>query len=112
MKRPSALIEGCRLEPFPWIPALSTLTRSVRRVCRSWTNTSSRPLVSPGTRLEAYDSKATRRPSALSDVGVKYGQQFQQLKPSATWLPALSTLTRSVVPGREPAVEATEKAIG
>ena len=66
-KRPSALIAGERLSPFPWFPALSTLTRSVVPVRRSWTNTSATPFVSPGTRLMAAEVKATKRPSALID---------------------------------------------
>src|SRR5215218_2827761 len=44
---------------------LSTLTRSVVAVCRSRTSTSVVPLVSPGTRLDANDQNATKRPSAL-----------------------------------------------
>src|SRR5438874_272478 len=65
-KRPSALIEGAALPQLPWLPALSTLTRSVVRVWRSWTNTSVVLLVSPGTRLVASEAKATKRPSALT----------------------------------------------
>ena len=71
------------------MPALSTLTRSVIPVCRSRTNTSCDPLVSPGTRLVAREAKATKRPSALS--------AGSELTPFAS-VPALSTLTRSVVP--------------
>src|SRR2546430_2717212 len=60
-------------------------------VCRSWTNTSSSlPLASPGTRLVANESKATKRPSALI-------AGLELLK--FPWFPALSTLTRSVAPG-------------
>jgi len=46
-------------------PSLDTETRSVRAVARSWTNTSSAVLVSPGTRFVAPLMKATYRPSAL-----------------------------------------------
>src|SRR5437762_12760714 len=58
---------------------------------RSRTNTSVRPLVSPGTRLVADDSKATKRPSPLI---AGYALVL------FACLPALSTLTRSVVPVR------------
>jgi len=50
---------GYELTLFPWFPLLSTLTRSVAPVCRSWTKTSLTPLVSPGTRLLAQDMNAT-----------------------------------------------------
>src|SRR5437762_4951613 len=103
-KRPSALIAGpspvSLLPRFPSFPALSTLTRSVVPVRRSWTNTSGRPLVSPGTRLDAPETKATNRPLALID-GL----------PPFPWFPALSTLTRSVGPGEAPG-KATERATG
>src|SRR5439155_233563 len=88
-KRPSALTAGAPLPQLPWVPALSTLTRSVMPVCRSWTKTSAYPLVASATRLVAYDSKATKRPSALIE-----GLPLEPL-PS---VPALLTLTRSVVP--------------
>ena len=68
-KRPSALSAGGprnHASRFPCMPSLATLTRSVIPVCRSRTNTSSALLLSPGTRLEADDLKATKRPSALS----------------------------------------------
>ena len=92
-KRPLALIKGLSLSEFPWFPAPSTLMRSVIPVCRSWTNTSDRPLVSPGTRLVARESKATKRPSALIDGG---GVGPSGGGPICSF-PALSTLTRSVV---------------
>src|SRR5438093_442233 len=70
--RPSGLIAGLEaaleeaaLSRSPWFPALSTLTRSVMRVCLSWMKTSATPLVSPDTRLVAHEMKATKRPSAL-----------------------------------------------
>jgi hypothetical protein len=46
-------------------------------------------LVSPGTRLEALELKATKRPLRLVD-----GSELELFP----WLPALSTLTRSVTP--------------
>src|SRR5205814_1751554 len=64
-KLPSALIAGPYRLPFVSVLEESTLTRSVVPVCRSWTNTSMEPLVSPGTRLAASEAKATKRPSAL-----------------------------------------------
>jgi hypothetical protein len=42
---PSALMSGSVLAPLAWVPALSTLTRTVAPVTRSCTNTSGR---SPG----------------------------------------------------------------
>ena len=56
---------------------------------RSWTKMSLVALVSPATRLVARESKATKRPSPLMVA--------RALKKSP-WLPALSTLTLSVVP--------------
>ena len=47
--------------------AWPTFTRSVVPVWRSRTNTSVAPLVSPGTRLVASETKATKRPSAEID---------------------------------------------
>ena len=88
-KRPSALIAGNPLVSLPSSPALETLTRSVVPACRSRTNTSKCPVVSPGTRLVAADMKAMKRPSALI-AGLK-------LSPSP-WALALETLTRSVLP--------------
>ena len=65
-KRPSAESDGRTLPASPWRPPVATLTRSVRPVRRSRTNTSSAPLVSPGTRLVACELKATKRPSVES----------------------------------------------
>ncbi len=59
--RPSALIDGAKLSALP--PAL---TISVTPVRRSRTKTSVRPFVSPATRLDAPESNATKRPSALT----------------------------------------------
>jgi hypothetical protein len=58
--RSPALLPSLACEPSP-----ATLVRSVTPVWRSRTNTSQLPFVSPGTRLEAKDEKATWRPSAL-----------------------------------------------
>jgi hypothetical protein len=87
--RPLALIDASELNRFPPFPALSTLTRVVMPVFRSRTKMSSTPLVSPGTRLEANVPNATKRPLALID-----GRPLSAF-PS---FPALSTLTRVVVP--------------
>src|SRR5438034_4499637 len=77
------------LLPLPWAPPEATLTRSVVPVCRSWTNTSDTPFVSPATRSVAALSKATKRPSA------------ERAEPKLVSLPSVvppeATLTRSVV---------------
>src|SRR5437870_2793555 len=88
-KPPSAERAGPALKPFPWVPSEATLTRSVVPVCRSWTNTSVAPFVSPATRLVAVSWNATKRPSAE--------RTGPALKPFP-WLPPDATLTRSVVP--------------
>src|SRR5215218_2444102 len=66
---------------------LSTLTRSVVAVCRSRTSTSVVPLVSPGTRLDANDQNATKRPSALMAASTERwspaGGPGQQTDPAA-----------------------------
>jgi len=51
--------------------------------------------VSPGTRLEASESNATNRPSALMDGSLRVWKVPLSSLPST---PALLTLTRSVVP--------------
>src|SRR5207302_9890426 len=79
---------GRQLPPLPWSPALSTRSRSVVRVRRSWTKTSATPFVSPHTRFVASDQKTTKRPFALIE-----GPSL----PRFASFPALSTLTRSVV---------------
>jgi hypothetical protein len=77
--RPSPLIDGPVLIVFPSTPPLETFTRSVIPLWRSRTkmsghdSSSASPsswqvFVSPGTRLEAIDSNATNRPSALIDA--------------------------------------------
>src|SRR5205823_240898 len=63
-KRPSAERAGPALASFPWVPSEAPLTRSVVPVCRSWTNTSVAPFVSPATRLLPVLWNATKRPSA------------------------------------------------
>src|SRR5205814_757207 len=88
-KRPSAERAGPALESFPWVPPEATLTRSVVPVCRSCTNTSVAPLVSPATRLVAALWKATKRPAAES------AGSLLTLLP---WVPSEATLTRSVLP--------------
>ena len=56
---PSALIAGSKLALLAWPPRVLTLTRSVVPVWRSRTKMSSRPLVSPATRFDPKDWKAT-----------------------------------------------------
>src|SRR5205814_6570006 len=63
-KRPAAERAGPALESFPCVPPEATLTRSVVPVCRSWTNTSVAPFVSPATRLVPALRNATKRPAA------------------------------------------------
>src|SRR5438094_611248 len=54
------------LLPFACAPLLLTLTRSVVPVSRSRTKISGTPFVSPGTRLSENETKATKRPLALT----------------------------------------------
>src|SRR5437867_1555788 len=84
-------MSGEKLLPFPSTPELSTLTLVVAPVWRSWTKTSELLLVSPATTLVAKEWKATKRPSLLM-VGIELA--------SLASTPALSTLTRSVIPGK------------
>ena len=56
-----------RSGPKHFRSAVETLTRSVIPPFRSRTKTSGAALVSPATRLEALDAKATKRPSALRE---------------------------------------------
>jgi hypothetical protein len=86
---PSLLTAGYCAAPMPWVPSLATDTRVVVPVTRSCRNTSPLALVSPGTRFDAADLKATWRPSLLI-AGESDG-------PSA-WVPSLATETRVVVP--------------
>ena len=57
--RPSALIDGMKLMSFDSPPPVATLTRSVVSAWRSRTKMSASSLVSPDTRFDAVDSKAT-----------------------------------------------------
>ena len=88
--RPSALMLATELEFALSRPSAPMLTRSVRSVRRSRTNTSFWPFASPGTRFDADDVNATNRPSALIATS-----SLSHHAPEA-WAPALSTLTRSV----------------
>src|SRR5205814_1255729 len=88
-QRPLAESEGTKLPELPWAPTESTDTRTVCPVARSCTKTSRSPLVSPVTRLVAYEAKATQRPLAESE-GTKL--------PELPWAPAESTATRTVPP--------------
>src|SRR5439155_1887786 len=98
--RPSAAMAALKDSSLPWVPSDATLTRSVTPVRRSWTKTSGQlgamncapqTFESPGTRLEAKLSKATKRPSA------------EMAAPPEGPLPSVpsdATLTRSVTPVR------------
>src|SRR5207244_1459573 len=86
-KRPSAERAGPALASFPWVPSEAPLTRSVVPVCRSWTNTSVAPFVSPATRLVAALRDAQTRPPAE--------RAGPALKPFP-WTPPEATLMRSV----------------
>lgn len=66
MRRPVALGAGSELNGFACVPPEATLTRSVVPLSRSCTKTSIWPLVSPATRSDAEEVKATERPSALT----------------------------------------------
>src|SRR6185295_11147542 len=89
-KRPLSEIAGNQVLPsFASSPAELTPTRVVLPRFRSRTKTSGRWFVSPGTRLEAKDKKATKRP--LAEIEGKALSSF----PSA---PVEPTLTRVVWP--------------
>ena len=60
-KRPSALTTGCWLVLLPIVPDDDELTSVVVLLTRSRSKTSGTPLVSPETRLEAYDANTTNR---------------------------------------------------
>src|SRR3954454_14732241 len=89
--RPSADSEGVLLLFLACAPVAARLARTVVPAARSRTNTSVRPLVSPGTRLAACDRKATRRPSAEIE-GEKLGPEARP--------PLDGTLIRLVLPAR------------
>ncbi len=89
-KRPLSEIAGNQMLPsFASAPVELTLTRVVLPRFRSRTKTSARWFVSPRTRFEAKDEKATKRP--LAEIEGKALSLF----PSA---PAELTLTRVVSP--------------
>src|SRR3954469_5229840 len=73
----------------PCLPLVRTVARTVVRAVRSRTNTSLATLVSPGTRFEALEMKATRLPSP--EMAVR--SQDRSGSP-----PSVATVTRSVVP--------------
>ena len=82
---PSVLRLGSSLAPFPGAPVVDALTSSVDGFGpRVRTKTSVLPLVSPGTRFGADDTKATTLP--LSSIA------GDRLSPLA-WLPSAATLT-------------------
>ena len=73
--RPFALIAGLKLNPFACDPSVATETRTTlgtqpegapRQVSRR--NTSVKLFVSLGTRVEASEEKATKRPSPLIET--------------------------------------------
>ncbi len=80
-KRPSPLMAGQRLAPSACPPPLVTLTRSVVPLCRLRMKMSLALFVSPGTRFDESEAKATRFPSddtAAGDPGMA-------AKESAAW---------------------------
>ena len=95
-KRPSALIAGSMLNPFACVPSLCLLTSSVAPVWRLWTKISEVPLLSLTTRFGAYESKATKRPSALTD-GLSLYETAS--RPRMDWSTRFGRLTRVVAPG-------------
>ncbi|MEV6493030.1 hypothetical protein AB0M20_31065, partial [Actinoplanes sp. NPDC051633] len=86
---------------MPCTPRLDKLTRLVTPVRKSRTKASP-PLVSPGTRFEAYDWNATCRPSGLIEV--------TKLSPLAC-APVLDTVIRLVVPARRSRTNASGHAL-
>ena len=103
------LTAGCTEKPklsLLWAPPLRTLTRQVAMApgssnmpspsaSRSWTKISAVLLVSPGTRSEAQDSKATKRPSALIEGLSLSGARAPPIGAEA-WPPSLRTLTWTI----------------
>src|SRR5437764_11795041 len=87
--RPSALIPGLKLPALAWVPSVATLTRSVWPEPRSRTKTSVTPLLSPATRFEESDSKATTLPSPDTAGGAVGAEAKPDASP-----PAAGTLTR------------------
>jgi hypothetical protein len=91
MCRPSPLMPASALLLSPGVrPSEAMLTRSSAPVCRSFTNTSITPFVSPAAKLDARVSKATYLPSALIP-GLKL-ERFPCVTPSG------AMLTRSTAP--------------
>src|SRR3972149_10106240 len=92
--RPLARIEAAQVKLSTWVPSLDNEARRVEgtqavaptQVSRTKTSFMI-PLVSPGTRLVAEDSKATNRPSALMEA--------PELEWFA-WVPSLATETSAV----------------
>ena len=64
-KPPSAEMAGLLLAPSACMPSWVALTSVVVPATRSRTKMSEAPFTSPGTRFQANDSKATKRPSAV-----------------------------------------------
>jgi hypothetical protein len=94
-QRPSPLITEKRLSPLLCSPPIPALARVVVAVCRSWTNTSLWPFVSPVTRLVAEDSNTTQRPSALI-AGPRPAMNTPPLLSPWLWAPPGPTLTPAV----------------
>src|SRR5581483_896935 len=67
--RPSALMAGQRLAPLACAPPSPTDTRSVVPLCRLRMKLSGALLVSPGTRFDESEEKATRLPSPDTAAG-------------------------------------------
>src|SRR5438552_2303574 len=94
--RPSPLMPGLKLPALAWPPSAATLTRSVWPPLRSRTNTSVTPLVSPATRFDESDSKATMFPSPDNAGGAVGAAANPDASP-----PAAGTLTRVMLVGPE-----------
>jgi hypothetical protein len=69
-KRPSELVEAESDDPSAWRPPVRTLTRAVTPLSVSRRKTSGVSFVSAVINVEAYDVKATKRPSALIEASV------------------------------------------
>jgi hypothetical protein len=90
---PPAENAGCELSPpIPWAPVEPTDTREVVLVHRSRTNTSASPFVSPRTRFDACDTKATNLPPGDNAVS--------KLLTLSGWAPVELTDTLVVAPVR------------
>src|SRR5438270_9004029 len=82
--RPSALTLGLKLPALPWPPSVATLIRSVWPVARSRAKMSVTPLVSPATRFDESDSKATMLPSA-DRAGAAVGARSEERRVGKEW---------------------------